>query len=124
MSEAAQAMPTTVPDLLDWIERQFEIGEPTSTHLAVTGEPYFIIGNTLAPSDQPGVVAEGAQREAAFDEETACMSAASAFREYAEGKTGKLYWRWKPELLWDSPMGRRCIVYMRLLISDKPTKES
>jgi hypothetical protein len=112
-------MTTTVALLTEWIERQFPIGESTSGPLAVTGERYVVVGHMIESPKYPGVIEEGAAPEAGFDEETACMSAASAFRDYAEGRTGTLYWRVKPELSWSSDH-RRCMVYMRLLISDKP----
>ncbi len=119
---ATLASPITIPTLIEWIERQFPVGEPTTTYRSVTGEPYVVIGLSAGTPTTPGVVDEGALREAAFDEETACMGAAAAFREYAEGRTGTLYWRFKPQLEWD-PDRRRCLVYMRLLISDKPAKK-
>jgi hypothetical protein len=91
-------MTTTVALLTEWIERQFPIGESTSGPLAVTGERYVVVGHMIESPKYPGVIEEGAAPEAGFDEETACMSAASA---------------------WSSDH-RRCMVYMRLLISDKP----
>lgn len=111
-------MTTTVALLTEWIESQFPLGEPTARHLSVTGEPYVVIAHTVAPPEYPGVAQEGAARELGFDEETACMGAAGAFRDYAEDKAGSLYWRVKPQLMWSNDH-RRCYVYMRLLISDK-----
>jgi hypothetical protein len=112
-------MTTTVALLTEWIERQFPIGQPTRIYRAVTGEHYVTIGQSLTPSSQPGVVDQGEPREVGLDEESACMSAASAFADYAKGRTGVLYWRAKPELVWGFG-ARRCVAHMRLLISDKP----
>lgn len=73
---------------------------------APTGEPY-----TELPAKEwyPS-------REAALD------AAKAAFDEYAEGKTGTLFWRVKPELGQDYKNGWK--FYMRLLISDKPWQPS
>jgi hypothetical protein len=88
----------------------------------MTDEPYVSIGHSHAIPEIRGVVAEGEPRVVAFDEETACWSARAAFFDYAEDRTGVLYWRTKPQLEW-VPKASRCLVYMRLLISNKPTKE-
>lgn len=111
-------MTATVAELTAWIEAQFPIGPPTSTCLSVTGEPYVVIGHMRDIPKTAGVIEEGSPRVVAFDEETACFSARSAFSQYAEDRTGTLYWRSKPSLEW-SPKAKRCLVYMRLLISDK-----
>lgn len=109
----------TVAALIDWIERQFPVGQSTDTARSVTGEPYVVIG---AQADGmaviPGTVDEGEARELAFDEETACLMAAHCFRDYAEGRKGTLYWRNKPVLDQDEKSDR-CVVYMRCLISDR-----
>lgn len=47
------------------------------------------------------------------------QAATKAFDEYAEGKTGKVYWRVRPEI----EQGKRgWRFYMRLVISDKEAK--
>lgn len=117
-------MTATVADLTVFIESRFPIGESTKSYRSVTGEPYVVIGHQADGIPAiPGVVDEGFPIEVAFDEETACMSARSAFEAYAENRIGNLYWRIKPQLEWDPSKKKRgqcCIVYMRLLISDKP----
>ena len=93
---------------------------------APTGERYVTIGHQVdgLPSEA-GTVDEGKERETAFDAETAYWAALGAFRQYAEGKTGKLYWRSPPNLEWSPKgkslrLGNRCLFWIRLLISDKP----
>jgi hypothetical protein len=101
-------------------EEGFEIGEGTSMRWAVTGEPYVTIGSQLGSLPaEPGTVDEGAPRELAFDQETAYVLALSCFKTYAEGRVGKLYWRWGPTFE-TFPEERRCRFYLRCLISDKP----
>ena len=125
----------TAAELTAYIEGRFPVGEEMGStglapYLAPTGEPYVEIGNqSVGVPKILGTVDEGAAFEWAFDEETACWSARSAFDAYAEDRTGKLYWRVRPEL------GRRInwngeqetllqppnwAIYMRLLISAKP----
>lgn len=104
------------------IEMQFTVGAPTLARLSVTNEPYVVIGSQInsVPSE-PGTVDEGAEREFAYDIETAYYHALACFASYADGKSGKLYWRTPPEFCeWDTPDGKRCHFYMRCLISDKP----
>lgn len=117
-------MTATVEQLTSFIESRFPVGESTRSYLSVTGEPYVVVGHQPDHIPTiPGVVDEGFPREVAFDEETACMSARSAFEAYAEGRRGVLYWRTKPSFEWDPSKKKRgqcCLVYMRLLISDKP----
>lgn len=85
-----------------------------------TGEKYMTIGHQIdGDASQPGTVDEGKSRELGFDEETAYWCALGAFREYAEDKTGKLYWRDGPLFEWGED-GHRCNYWIRLLISDKP----
>jgi hypothetical protein len=55
--------------------------------------------------------------------EQAAEAAMAAFRKYAEGKSGTLYWRIVPEIAYGAKQ-KKFAYYMRLLISDKPTKET
>lgn len=103
----------TVASLTKWIEDQFPVGPTTNGMLSVTGDPYVEIG--MPVNGVPGVIEEGHERELAFDEETACLAAATCFREYAAGKSGTLYWRVKPQLEWNDDR-TRAIVYMRCLV--------
>ena len=129
----------TLAELTAYIEGRFPVGEEMGStglppYLAPTGEPYVEVGHqSVGVPKILGTVDEGAGCEWAFDEETACWSARSAFDAYAEDRIGKLYWRVRPEL------GRRIQwhgeketmypppnwgIYMRLLISDKPLSYS
>ena len=112
----------TASNLKARCERGREVGEPTSTWRSVTGEPYVVIGSQIdgIPSE-PGTVDEGKGREWAFDEETAYFQALNCFENYANGKTGKLYWRVEPhfERVPRTKYPQRCLFYMRCLISDK-----
>lgn len=97
-------------DLKAYIEGCFPPGESTAAALAVTGEPYVTFANT-------GPTAEDA-----------INFARDAFDAYAEGKTGKVYWRVGPELemKFQNPAAKvgSWWFYMRLLISNKPAKET
>lgn len=108
----------TVADLTRYIESRFPVGEPTQRALSVTGEPYVVIGHE--DSDKPlvpGVIREGETRgDIGWCEDEVVGAVHAAFDRYAEDKSGTLYWRVKPALEW---YDGRCIVYMRLLISDK-----
>lgn len=110
----------TVAELTSWIEDQFPVGASTGTPRSVTGEPYVVIGAQYPGMPViPGTVDEGQIRELAFDEETACYQARVCFSAYAQDRRGTLYWRVKPQLEF---YGRRCALYMRCLISDKPAQ--
>lgn len=106
------------------IERGFDVVEADPSRFTTfgpTGERYVTIGHQITPSSQAGVCDEGQKRELAFDLETAYWCALGAFREYAEGKTGKLYWRAGPVFETFKVDGKtRCNYWIRLLISDKP----
>ncbi len=112
----------TTADLTEWIESQYLIGETTCGPLSVTGEKYVVLG-PQHPDDGmpsiPGTKDEGARCEPATDEETAVMQLRNCFEQYREGRSGTLYWRIKPDLMW-SEDEKLCIVYARMLISDKP----
>lgn len=119
----------TVAELEAYIEGRFAVGVPTEGRLAVTGEPYVVIGHESSDAYPliPGVVREGmACDDFGFGEEEAVGAALSAFDAYAEGKTGTLYWRRPPVL--DALPGRglplQYRVYMRCLISDKPVMKA
>lgn len=110
------------------IEAGRTIGAPTSTRLAVTGEPYVVVGSQDdgIPS-QPGTVDEGLASEWGFDPETAFFMALNCFAAYARDKPGKIYWRVTPRLeehtvnhLTREKPVKRFRFYMRLLVSDKP----
>lgn len=93
------------------------IGVDSSTRLAPTGEPFVMIGSQIGIPDVPGTVGEGCPREFAFDVETAYFQAWTCFENYQYGRPGTLYWRTRPRLEWE---GKRCMFYMRCLISEKP----
>ena len=115
----------TVRELMERIEARYSVGHPTNCSRAVTGELYVVIGaqhpDEGLPST-PGTRDEGKRGELAFDEETAVMQAAACFDLYAEGRGGKIYYRHPPQLEWNAAKDRhrRCVVYLRCLISDKP----
>lgn len=103
------------------IERGYRVGASTATRVAVTGEPYVVIGHSdheEGPPAIPGVVEEGDRGAAGFDAETAWYSALNAFELYAENRGGNLYWRVRPQLEWNDEHSR-CRFYMRLLVSEK-----
>lgn len=112
----------TVGTLTAHIEGRFQVGRPTDSSLAVTGEPYVVIGTEVGTPSQRGTVGEGRLRELSFDEETACFAALSAFNDYAEDCNGLLYWRVRPRLEWND-QHNRCLIYMRCLISAKPVRQ-
>lgn len=106
------------------IEAKFKVGASTNWHRSVTGEPYVVISSQHPDNGMPtipGTVDEAKRRERATDAETAYWAAMSSFQSYAEGRTGVLYWRVKPQLEWNEGMPNSCSFYMRLLISDKPS---
>jgi hypothetical protein len=117
-------MDFTAANLKARCEQGREVGEPTSMYLSVTGEPYVVIGmQSNGVPATPGTVDEGAEREWAFDVETAYFQALACFETYAHDRPGKLYWRWEPtfERRADSKsLPMICWFYMRCLISDKP----
>lgn len=87
---------------------------------AATGEPYVVIGDQMhGAGTVPGAVDAG--QPAAFDWtiDEAIARAVRMFERYADGRTGTLYWRRKPEMI-DASNGRGPFrVYMRLLITDR-----
>lgn len=90
-------------------EKNFPVGQSTSMYVAVTGEPYVeILGN---------VKDEGSPGQMSPTIEDAYSASLAAFREYAEGKSGAIYWRVHPELAQERS---KWAFYMRLLISDSP----
>lgn len=104
------------------IEKGFDVVADDPARFAAfapTGERYVTIGHQISRSSQPGTVDQCEARELGFDPETAYWSALGAFRQYAEDRTGKLYWRSPPRLEF-SALGDRCLFWIRLLISDKP----
>ncbi len=116
----------TVAEFTAWIEQQYPVGESTRGPLSVTGEEYVVLGSQH-PDDGmpaiPGTKDEGARCEPAFDEETAVMQAWNCFEQYREGRSGTLYWRIKPDLMWSEDKNT-CFLYVRLLISDRPVMGS
>jgi hypothetical protein len=71
----------------------------------------------------PGIIREGQDRDDfKFTEEEALRSAKASFDVYATDKSSisVLYWRWPPEL---KQRGKRWIVYMRCLISERGKKQ-
>lgn len=81
-------------------EGGFVIGPCTNRPTSVTGEAYQEIVTRGAP-----------------DEATAIEAGHNAFRAYAEGKSGSLYWRIEPEI---AQRQDGWATYMRCLISDQP----
>ena len=108
----------TLKELTEFIESRHVVGEPTSTRLSVTGEPYVAIGQQFdGLSAIAGTVDEGCHRQKSLDEADACQRALTSFQMYALSRPGVLYWREKPSL---ERNGICCAVNMRCLISDKP----
>lgn len=109
----------SVQSLKPTCEQAFQLGEPTSTYLSATGEPYVTIASG-------GIVEEGEVLPALCSSpELACRLWLKAFEDYAKDKRGKLYWRVEPVL--DTVIAgsgiaadTRYVVYARLLISDRP----
>lgn len=101
----------TAESLKAEIEKLFPVGQPTSMYLSVTGEPYVEI--TSAGRHEEGV----ADIKRFSTGEAAYSGALTAFTQYAEGKSGVLYWRATPEI--ERYQGGFAF-YMRCLISDKP----
>lgn len=87
--------------LMAYCESRWPVGPSTYRRLSVTGEEYTV----LADSGYPSI-------------EMARLGAQAAFDAYALGKTGVLYWRIVPELIF-SDRNKCAAFYMRLLISDK-----
>lgn len=100
-------------------ERPVKVGQSTCDVLAVTGEPYVIIGTAADGALRTGgVLQEGQARQLYADETEAFDAALAAFHDYAAGKSGTLYWREDPRLEWDD--GRSgCAFYLRCVISEK-----
>ncbi len=90
-----------------YCESLFPVGPPSSRMHSATGERFTQL--TISWSDGFGTLDE------------ASAGAKAAFKGYAEGKSGTLYWRVVPEIAKDQNR-RKFAYYMRLLISDKPRK--
>lgn len=112
----------TVDQLIERIETEYQIGQPTNCYRAVTDESYVVIGSQ-SPAEPlpsiPGTVDEGCAAEYGYDEETAVMQAWACFSSYAEGRNGILYWRVRPVL---ETYENRHVVYMRCLISSSANR--
>src|SRR3990167_309503 len=109
----AISTPVTIAELITAMESMFPIGAPTTICWAVTGEPYisFCMG---------GVRAEGADHEILGKNETVMVKCFWLhFLEYARGRDGVLYWRWKPTISESDSYGLSKIS-ARFLISNKP----
>lgn len=127
-------MPKNVKELQEMVERCFHVGPSTDGPLSVTGEKYVEIGlqqTGVVPPSQPGVLEtlclppvlyNKMKTAVAWDESTACELAWLAFKLYAKGKSGVLYWRMPPQMEKDD--AGLLQVYMRLLVSDKPVPKS
>ena len=77
----------------------------TDRAFAPTGEPHVVLCNAILDASED-MVKRAAER---------------AFTDYAEGKTGVLYWRTKPEIRNPEDTGTPHMwsFFMRLLISNK-----
>lgn len=114
----------TLDELTAYIENLFPCVEGLPTPICQTGDSYVVIGEEagdvgpriIAPM-VPGVVREGRVRKWHSGVPRALIAATACFDLYAEGRFGTLYWR-RPAY-W-SRYGKRCAVYLRLAISDKP----
>jgi hypothetical protein len=97
-------------DLQDYCEAQIAVGPPTTMAISVTGEEYHVLSMTGAP-----------------DRDSAVEAAKRSFDAYLANSrpNSKLYWRVTPEI-GEEVSKRRSLwgFYMRLLISDKPAKET
>lgn len=127
MDRAAQA----IDDLMKHLSARFpdQVELPRDGHVvtfsakpvvavAPTGEPYVEFA--------PHVTAEGTERKLFHTVEDVVSAAREEFDAYAALRSGKLYWRIKPEVQFIQGERPGWMFYMRLLISDKPpqTKES
>ncbi len=98
----------SLEEVIEGIESRFpsKVGQPTS--VCETGEEYQIVASD-------GIIDEGSARNIYPSAEAAIAAYEASFNEYAAGKSGKLYWRTKPEMM-TFPVGGFS-VYSRLLIS-------
>jgi|SRR5580658_7429111 hypothetical protein len=101
--EAARAL----VELADHIEKRWPDAQKCDRYQAPTGETFTEISQT------------------GFESPAACAKAArDAFDAYAEGKSGTLYYRSRPEMTTQPNKlfqpNKLWAFYMRLLISDKP----
>lgn len=109
-----------------YVESRYEIVDGLPGAYSQTGEPYV----ALVPG---GIKPEGETFPIRCSTaELAIKYWLASFKEYADGKPGKLYWRERPEIgSWayqhfvgrvDIPLSVECyyVVYSRLLISDEP----
>lgn len=94
------------------IESRFEVFDGLPSRCAQTGEEYDVL--LIGGIHQEGVEAP---RAVASTPEQAIQFWLKSFEEYAAGKSGKLYWRIRPEV---SRIGNQFAVYARLLISNNP----
>lgn|ERR1700749_715945 len=86
-----------------YCESCFPVGDPSFSYKSA--ESYRELHSVTKDRYSSAVIAREAAR--------------AHFNEYAKGKSGTLYWRVPPEIVYNS---RKCgfVYYMRLLISNKP----
>jgi hypothetical protein len=127
--------PVTLDEARRQFESRFEVWHEIGDHsLSPTGEPYVEVCSGGVKGDAERIAAVGTSEAAAIK---LWLQAAN---EYADGKTGTLYWRVVPEIDsinvtlegYDSDHGltdelrdayykrKNWIAYSRFLISDKP----
>lgn len=91
-------------------EKGYAIGPAAVAYLSVTGETFTELCGAH-PQVEGGEIVYLTTLQEAYD------AALAAFKAYAIGKSGTLYWRVHPEL---SERDGKFAFYMRLLISDMP----
>jgi hypothetical protein len=69
------------------------------------------------------VTAEGTERKLFHTVEDVVLAAREEFDAYAAIRTGRLYWRIKPEVQFFQGIRPGWAFYMRLLISDQPSQQ-
>ena len=113
---AAQALQLSVAltEFQKYIEGRFPPRPAPPGRLAPTGETFVEFAPDARRGDGPRIHVFSTMNEA-------FSAARIAFDKYAESRSGYVYWRIMPEARL-YPDGWR--FYMRLLISDKPAKES
>lgn len=94
-------------------EKGYAIGPAAVGYLSVTAETFteLCACSEPPPGEETGEIVYLATPQAAYD------AALAAFKAYAAGKSGALYWRIPPEL---GEKDGKFVFYMRLLVSDMP----
>ena len=101
-------------DVMADIERRYQCSDGPPCAWCPTGEPYV----TLAIG---GIKREGQPMPVVCNTEQEAIDGwKQSFDEYAASRTGRLYWRHRPEI---ETKDDKVVVYCRLIITDKPARE-